>query len=185
MFISGAELGDDPNHCYLAVFKSQTQQINTWYLGNVFMRDYYVVFDMTPKDTRGDTFIQVGIAQQKPTPEFGPVHYSSTSDKEDNLRPEFVGKDMSFHISYVEPGDDIPDESDTDTTGTGDGSGFPVNPDTDPSNQDTIEKFIEDNKVLVIVGGSAAIFLIISLLTCCCCCARKNRKESYIYRTYS
>jgi hypothetical protein len=62
MFISGAELGDDPNHCYLAVFKSQTQQINTWYLGNVFMRDYYVVYDMTPKDTRGDTFIQVGIA---------------------------------------------------------------------------------------------------------------------------
>ena len=65
MFISGSELGDSPDTCYLAVFKSQTKQTETWQLGNVFMRDYYVVYDMSPKDTLGDTFIQVGIAYQK------------------------------------------------------------------------------------------------------------------------
>jgi hypothetical protein len=51
---------------------------------------------------------------------------------------------------------------------------------------DDFEKFVQDNKVLVIVGGSAAIFLVISLLTCCCCCGgQKSRKDTYIYRTYS
>lgn len=50
------------------------------------MRDYYVVYDMTPKDSRGDTFIQVGIATQKQAEVFGDEHYSSTSDQVDNLR---------------------------------------------------------------------------------------------------
>jgi hypothetical protein len=57
MFISGSEVGDDANHCYLAVFKSQTLQSSTWYIGNIFMRDYYVVYDMTPKDSRGESYI--------------------------------------------------------------------------------------------------------------------------------
>ena len=56
MFISGQELGDTSNTCYLAVFKSQTLQTNTWYVGNVFMRDYYVVYDLTPRE-RGQTYI--------------------------------------------------------------------------------------------------------------------------------
>lgn len=45
--------------------------------------------------------------------------------------------------------------------------------------------FIQDNKVLVIVLGSAVIFLVISLLTCCCCTSKRNRKDTYIYRTYT
>lgn len=56
MFISGTEIeGDEDgaNTCYLAVFKSQVIATETWFLGNVFMRDFYVVYDMTPKDNRG------------------------------------------------------------------------------------------------------------------------------------
>ena len=51
MFIDGTEIEgpDGANTCYLAVFKSQVIATETWFIGNVFMRDYYVVYDMTPK----------------------------------------------------------------------------------------------------------------------------------------
>ena len=60
MFISGTEIeGDEDgaNTCYLAVFKSQVIATETWFVGNVFMRDYYVVYDMTPKDSRKLSYI--------------------------------------------------------------------------------------------------------------------------------
>ena len=81
MFIAGDQIGgpEEANYCYLAVFKSQTSQTETWYLGNVFMRDYYVVLDMTPKDARGENFIQIGLAKQRTTVSYGSEHYSSTS----------------------------------------------------------------------------------------------------------
>lgn len=80
MFIDGTDLDDSPNSCYLAVFKSQTQQTDTWYLGNVFMKEYYVVYDHTPKSYYHRTFIQVGIAKQRDQEIFGDVHYSGTGD---------------------------------------------------------------------------------------------------------
>lgn len=51
MFISGTEIEGDEgaNTCYLAVFKSQVIATETWFVGNVFMRERYVVYDMTPK----------------------------------------------------------------------------------------------------------------------------------------
>jgi len=60
MFISGTEIEgnqDGANTCYLAVFKSQVIATETWFVGNVFMRDYYVVYDMTPKDSRKLSYI--------------------------------------------------------------------------------------------------------------------------------
>jgi len=149
------------------------------------MRDYYVVYDMSPLDSGEADYIQVGIAYQKKGEPFGDEHYNSTSDQVDNLREAFIGTDMSYHISYKEANDpDTPDEGD-DTTGDGTGDGTTILPANDDQS-DEMEKFMQDNKVLVIVGGSAAVFLIISLLTCCCCCGKgKNRKDTYIYRTYS
>lgn len=183
MFIAGDQIGgpEEANYCYLAVFKSQTSQTETWYLGNVFMRDYYVVLDMTPKDARGENFIQIGLAKQRTTVSYGSEHYSSTSTTKDNLREAYVNQDTSLHISYRAPDDpDKPDDSETD------GGNDDIIPDKDDSEMDDFEKFVQDNKVLVIVGGSAAIFLVISLLTCCCCCGgQKSRKDTYIYRTYS
>lgn len=184
MFIAGDQIGgpEEANYCYLAVFKSQTSQTETWYLGNVFMRDYYVVLDMTPKDARGENFIQIGLAKQRTTVSYGSEHYSSTSTTKDNLREAYVNQDTSLHISYRAPDDpDKPDDSETDG-----GNDDDIIPDKDDSEMDDFEKFVQDNKVLVIVGGSAAIFLVISLLTCCCCCGgQKSRKDTYIYRTYS
>lgn len=168
------------------------------------MRRYYVVLDMTPKDSRGQNYIQIGIALQARTPIFGDEHYSSTSATEDNVRTNFAALDTSKHISWRTPDDpDIPDTGgdidpnppiDPDTpddpdTGTESGEEGTILPDSDAEGRDydEFQQFIQDNKVLVIVGGSAAIFLIISLLTCCCCCCggKRSRKDTYIYRTYS
>jgi len=64
MFISGTEIEGDAgiDTCYLAVFKSQSIATETWFVGNVFMREQYVVYDMTPKDNDGKDYIQVGVA---------------------------------------------------------------------------------------------------------------------------
>jgi hypothetical protein len=56
--VSGTEFNDVEDSCYIAIFKN-TGALNdglapkTWYVGNIFMKEYYVVFDMTPKDERG------------------------------------------------------------------------------------------------------------------------------------
>lgn len=37
-----------------------------WYLGNIFMRNYYVSFDMSPYDEHGKDYLQIGIGMQSP-----------------------------------------------------------------------------------------------------------------------
>ena len=64
MLINGSELEDPEgdNVCYLAIFQSQTKQDTTWLVGNVFMRDYYVIYDMTPSDEQGKDYNSVSLA---------------------------------------------------------------------------------------------------------------------------
>ena len=69
------------------------------------MKDYYVVFDMTPKDERRESYIQVGIGRQNDVNLFGDEHYLSETYEdaegyEDNLREKFRGEDSSRHIKY-------------------------------------------------------------------------------------
>ena len=77
------------------------------------MREYYVVYDMSPKE-QGEDYIQVGIAYQNGDKIFGAEHYlSQTAEEEktkDNLKERFVGKDTSRHSSYVEPGSEQVDD---------------------------------------------------------------------------
>ena len=35
-----------------------------WYLGNIFMKNYYVSFDMSPYDEHGKDYIQIGFGVQ-------------------------------------------------------------------------------------------------------------------------
>lgn len=42
---------------------SDNDSIN-WYFGNMFMNEYYTVFDMTPYNERGENFLQIGFAKQ-------------------------------------------------------------------------------------------------------------------------
>ena len=49
----GTEVGDDTNErCYVPVFRTSDTSQDTWYLGNIVMQYYYIVFDMTPLDER-------------------------------------------------------------------------------------------------------------------------------------
>lgn len=62
LLIPAKNLGDSADHCYVGVFRSLRADQQTWYLGNLFMKKYYIVYDMTPYDERGENYIQVGIA---------------------------------------------------------------------------------------------------------------------------
>ena len=45
------------NQCRILVYQSLKGKDDVWYLGNVFMRNYYVVYDMSPLDERGEDYI--------------------------------------------------------------------------------------------------------------------------------
>ena len=61
MLIDGARIGKTAGYCYLAVFKSE--EVDTWYFGNMMMEDYYVVFDATSADENNQDYIMFGIAE--------------------------------------------------------------------------------------------------------------------------
>lgn len=56
MLINGPDVGDVENTCYVPVFRSQNNQ-DTWFLGGLFLSQYYVVFDMTPYDEYNQDYI--------------------------------------------------------------------------------------------------------------------------------
>jgi hypothetical protein len=61
MFIPGEQIRlNNKGKCYLSIFETPLNEI---YLGNIFMANYYVVFDMTPKSERGEDYIQIGLAK--------------------------------------------------------------------------------------------------------------------------
>lgn len=67
MLIPGNKLGDTINTCYIGIFKSSEIKQDTWYIGNVVMKDYYAVFDLTPADDEAGgkaDFIQFGIGMK-------------------------------------------------------------------------------------------------------------------------
>jgi hypothetical protein len=79
--VPGTEFNDVEDSCYLAIFKNTGAVnsgvgANSWYVGNIFMKEYYVVYDMTPRDERNEDFIQVGIGRQNNVNLFGDEHYT-------------------------------------------------------------------------------------------------------------
>lgn len=61
MLIDGSFIGKTAGSCYLAVFKSE--EVDTWYYGNLMMEDYYTVFDATSADENNQDYIMFGIAE--------------------------------------------------------------------------------------------------------------------------
>jgi hypothetical protein len=62
--INGDILGDSADTCYLPVFSHITddpKEKTRWYVGNLIMNYFYLVFDMTPFDEQGKLYIQVGV----------------------------------------------------------------------------------------------------------------------------
>ena len=51
MYISGEHFGGNTDECYIPVFdhkKSKETDIDLVYIGNLFLKKYYTVFDMSP-----------------------------------------------------------------------------------------------------------------------------------------
>ena len=67
LLIPGNLVGDDPNSCYVAIFRAgQYKGSNEWIFGSVLFSQYYVVFDMTPHNERAENFAYVGFAIKNP-----------------------------------------------------------------------------------------------------------------------
>lgn len=60
-------MGGLSTQCYLGIFQSKEIEQDTWYLGNILMEDYYVVYDATPADEQGLDYIQLGLARSVDT----------------------------------------------------------------------------------------------------------------------
>ena len=54
MFISGIFFGDTAETCYLGVFPTGFADSDLVIVGNLFTRNYYLVYDMTPLEMDED-----------------------------------------------------------------------------------------------------------------------------------
>ena len=64
-FIPGSQVGSYDGQCFMPIFPNPDGDQTTWYLGNIFMKNYYVAFDMTPYTDNNYRYLQVGIGLQK------------------------------------------------------------------------------------------------------------------------
>jgi|DEB0MinimDraft_12_1074336.scaffolds.fasta_scaffold112910_2 hypothetical protein len=56
--LHGDIVGDTSDTCYLPVFKTALgDKSDWWYVGNLIMNYFYLVFDMTPYDEQGKDYI--------------------------------------------------------------------------------------------------------------------------------
>lgn len=66
MYLSGEHFGGNGDECYIPVFdhgKSKDSDANLVYVGNLFLKKYYVVFDLSTLEKDLD-YIQVGIGER-------------------------------------------------------------------------------------------------------------------------
>ena len=50
-------MGDHASTCHFAIKKNLNQHDDTIYVGNMFLRDHYVFFDMSALDERGENYL--------------------------------------------------------------------------------------------------------------------------------
>ena len=80
LFIPGTEIGDEVDTCIIPLFKHNIpHKSDTYILGSVFFKSYYVVFDMTPFDEQKLPYLQVGIAPRNPVDLIGYRQYAPKS----------------------------------------------------------------------------------------------------------
>jgi len=74
-------LGDSEgdNVCYLAIFKSsESKGNNEWIFGAAVLNQYYMVYDMTPYDERGEVYNYVGFGPKNLNNNVLASHYNQS-----------------------------------------------------------------------------------------------------------
>ena len=87
LLVPGSHFGKSNNECVVAVFHYGSY--SKWLLGNIFLQNYYFVFDMTPQNENKLNYIQVGIAKRNQLNEIGKIY-----DQED----VYIPGDQSSHV---------------------------------------------------------------------------------------
>ena len=91
MFMSGIFFGDQIQTCYITVFDHGLTGVldsNVIIVGNLFMRHYYLVYDMSPLEY-GEDYIQVAIGLQAPENLIGEKQYNPDSPHYKPYKKEF------------------------------------------------------------------------------------------------
>lgn len=67
MYIKGSTFNDKDGDdvCYLPFFGSYNYFNNRWILGSVVLKNYFLVYNMTPLENNSGDYIQIGISKRR------------------------------------------------------------------------------------------------------------------------
>lgn len=168
LLIPAKNFGDSANHCYVGVFRSMKADQQTWYLGNLFMKDYYIVYDMTPYDERNENYIQIGIAPQNHKMIIGEEHYDPDSpdykpEEEDIDQSEEIDKDKEDPYD-----DDEYDKHEHDRDEEIEEHNADMDEDAVDPEESGFGSFIGEHKALFIIVGTLILLAVIGAFVYCC-----------------
>ena len=142
------------------------------------MKKYYVVYDMTPYDERGENYIQVGIATQNHKMIIGEEHYDPDSP---DYKPENKDIDQSEEINNddgkVDPYDDDDyekHEHDRDEE---------IEDHNADMDEDVVDPEEDGNNTGFIVGGT--VFALLAIGIAVYFCRNKCKEDAYMSKAYS
>jgi hypothetical protein len=67
--ITGVLMQDRPTTCYIPIFHhgmTGIRDLNVIYVGNIFLEDYYLIYDMSPLEDHGKDYIQIAMGHKNP-----------------------------------------------------------------------------------------------------------------------
>jgi hypothetical protein len=146
MMVTGDLVGANYDLCFIPIFLSTATQNDIWYLGNLFMNNYYVVFDQTPPiyDSGAD-YLKIGLAPQTP---------KSLVYQEGQMVPSDSNNDSNSGTS--DSGNVPTDGGDSGNTGN----------DGNPGSSNT----------MLYIGGGAGVGILIAIVAVCACRKKKGEE---------
>ena len=79
MLVSGETFADEVDTCYIGIFPNGNSKIlQSWYVGNLFMKSYYMVYDLSTFDEHGEDYLQIGIGPKNPNNMLGKMQYDTS-----------------------------------------------------------------------------------------------------------
>lgn len=141
-------------------------------MGYQFMKEYYMIFDMSHRDDLGEN--QIGIAERNKTIDLGQIRYEPNFI--DYLRANKSLDSSKIASGYIDQYDmEIKPSPDVNPTYPDD----PDNPvDPKPENKD------KGNGAWLAIGAAIIGIIILATVTVCCCCKKQQRGGSYVFKTY-